>query len=350
MEPLAAVTRNGYIESVHYGFICVSDSKGNIIYSLGDYSTSIFFRSSAKPIQAIPFIHSGAAKSFNFSLEEIAIACASHSGQKIHQLTVSRILSKLELDETNLHCGTMAPYNEEENRRLAAEGITPSVFHCSCSGKHSAMLALSKFRGYSLEDYERKEHPVQQEIIKAIAEFAEEDVDSIPTGVDGCGVPIYMLPINKIALSYGKLIEGSQNKSAPYHDACKTVVDAMIAHPEMVAGDYEFCTELMRKANGKLIGKVGCEAVYCLGIKEGSLGVCIKVVDGTERAVYPVVIELLKELKVLNDDELSKLKRWHKYPLRNNLNEQIGQIVPIFNRKVPADSRQLLGRRLKELE
>lgn len=350
MEPLAAVTRNGYIESVHYGFLCVVDSAGKIIYNLGDCSTSIFFRSSAKPIQALPFLQSGAAKAFDFSLDEIAIACASHSGQKIHQLTVSRILSKLDLDESNLHCGTMAPYNEQEKKRIAAEGKNPSVFHCSCSGKHSAMLALSKFRGYSLEDYERKDHPVQQEILKAIAEFADEDADSIPTGVDGCGVPIYILPINKIALSYAKLMEQAQNPSGAYHDSCETVVNAMIQYPDMVAGDYEFCTELMKAADGKLIGKVGCEAVYCIGIKKGSLGICAKIIDGTERAVYPVVIELLKELGVLNDAELSKLERWHRYPLRNNLNEQIGQIVPIFNMKKQLNNQKLLGRRLSQLE
>lgn len=350
MEPLAAVTRNGYIESVHYGFACVVDSNRKIIYSLGDYNTSIFFRSSAKPIQAIPFLQSGAAKAFDFSLDEIAISCASHSGQKIHQQAVSRILDKLELDELSLHCGTMAPYNEEENKRIAAQGKTPSVLHCSCSGKHSAMLALSKFRGYSLEDYERKDHPVQQEILKVIAEFADEDANSIPSGVDGCGVPIYILPINKIALSYAKLMEQAQNQNGAYHDSCKTVVDAMIQYPEMVAGDYEFCTELMKAADGKLIGKVGCEAVYCIGIKKGSLGICVKIIDGTERAVYPVVIELLKELGVLNDAELSKLKHWHRYPLKNNLDEQIGEIAPIFNMKKLLNSKQLLGRRLSELE
>lgn len=348
MIPLAAVTRNGYIESLHYGFLCVVDSQGKIVYSLGDYNTGIFFRSSAKPIQVLPLIESGAAEAFGFSPEEIAIACSSHSGQKIHQLTVSRILDKLNLEEKNLHCGTMTPYNEEESKRIAAEGRAPSVFHCSCSGKHAAMLALSKYKGYSLEDYEKVDHPVQQEILNVIAEFADEDAKSIPTGVDGCGVPIYILPVNKIALSYAKLAAYSQDENKPYHDSCKTVYSAMIHHPEMVAGDYEFCTELMKAVGGKLIAKVGCEAVYSIGIKSGNLGVCIKIIDGTERAVYPVVIELLKELGILDHDEISKLKHWHYYPLKNNLDEQIGQIVPVFNIKSILDSSRLLGRKLSQ--
>lgn len=350
MEPLAAITRNGYIESLHYGYVCVIDSSGKIIYNLGDYTTSIFFRSSAKPIQAIPFVQSGAAKAFGFSPDEIALVCSSHSGQKIHQLTVSRLLDKLGLNETNLHCGTMAPYNEEEKRRITAIGEPPSVFHCSCSGKHSAMLALSKFRGYSIDDYETKDHPVQKEILSAIAEFAEEDVDSIPTGVDGCGAPIYMLPIDKIALSYAKLAEYAKNPSSHYYDSCKTVFDAMVKHPEMVAGDYEFDTELMNAAGGKLIGKAGCEAVYCIGIKDKNLGICIKIIDGTERAVYPVVVELLSDLGVLSAAEFSKLGRWHRYPLRNNLGEQIGQIVPIFNKQKVVETKQLLGRKISDLE
>ncbi|MBC2725284.1 asparaginase [Desulfosporosinus sp.] len=345
MEPLAVVTRDGYVESIHYGYICVVDSSGQVLYNIGNYNTRIFFRSAAKPIQVIPLIQSGATKAFNFSKKEIAITCASHSGQKIHQETVGEILRKLSLNEVNLHCGIMTPYSEEENKRLISEGQSPSVFHCSCSGKHSAMLALAKFRGHSTDDYEKMSNPIQQEILNTIAEFTDEDIHSIPIGTDGCGAPIYILPINKIALSYARLVAHAQNSKSPYSYSCKTVFDAMTQFPEMIAGDYKFCTELMRVTEGKLIGKVGCEAVYCLGIKEGNLGVCIKIVDGNERAVYPVVIQVLRELGILSTTEFNSLKPWYRQALHNNISEIIGEIVPAFSLKSPSDNHLSLGTR-----
>jgi L-asparaginase II len=343
MEPLAVVTRDHYIESIHYGYVCIVNSSGKVIYNLGDNNTKIFFRSSAKPIQVIPFIQSGAAETMGFSKKEIAVACASHSGQKFHQETVEEILKKLALTEDNLHCGTMIPYSEEENKILIAQGKSPSVFHCSCSGKHSAMLALAKFRGYSVENYEKTSHPVQQEILKTVAEFADEEADSIATGIDGCGAPIYMLPIQKIALTYAKLSEYAQDKNSTYHHSCKTVFNAMTSYPEMVAGEYEFCTELMQTTGSKLIGKVGCEAVYCLGIKKDNLGICIKIVDGNERAVYPVVMQILRDIGILENLEFSNLKHWYNVILKNNLNEEIGRIIPVCDLKSSIKKQIHLG-------
>lgn len=345
MEPLAVVTRNDYIESIHYGFICVVNSSSKVLYNLGDYHTKIFFRSSAKPIQIIPLLQSGAAEALNFSQKEIAIACSSHSGQKIHQETVQEILKRLNLNDINLHCGIMTPYSAEENKRLIEQRESPSVFHCSCSGKHSAMLALAKFRGYSVDNYEKISNPVQQEILKTIADFTDENVASIPMGTDGCGAPIYLLPINKIALSYARLAMYAQDTESPYHHSCKTVFDSMTQFPEMVAGDDEFCTELMQVTKGKLIGKVGSEAVYCLGIKEGNLGICIKIVDGNERAVYPVVIEILKKLGILSTPEFNSLKHWYRQALKNNLGEIIGEIFPAFSFYSAPNNNVLLGMR-----
>jgi L-asparaginase II len=341
MEPLVVVTRDDYVESIHYGYICIVNSSGQVLYTLGNYNTKIFFRSSAKPVQVIPLIQSGAAEAFSFSKKEIAIACASHSGQKNHQETVGDILRKLRLDGINLHCGIMTPYSEEENKRLIAEGRSPSVFHCSCSGKHSAMLALAKFRGCPIDNYESMANPIQQEILNTIAEFSNEEASSIPIGTDGCGAPIYLLPIKKIALSYARLVYYSQNSKSSYHVSCKTVFDSMTQFPEMVAGDYEFCTELMQVTKDKLIGKVGCEGVYCLGIKEGNLGICIKIIDGNERAVYPVVIHVLRELGLLSNNEFNSVKHWYRQSIKNNPGEVVGEILPAFSLK--ANSHLSLG-------
>lgn len=333
MEPLAVVTRDHYVESLHHGYVCIVNSSGNIIYNLGDYNTKIFFRSSAKPIQVIPLLQSGAADAFGFSKKEIAIACSSHSGDKIHQKTVADILSRIGLTEENLHCGTMIPYSEDEVKWLHANGESPSVFHCSCSGKHTAMLTLAMFRGLSVDDYEKPSSPVQQEILKTVAEFTEVEAESISIGTDGCGAPIYLLPIYNIALAYAKLSEYAQNENSDYHFACKTIFDSMTQHPEMVAGENEFCTELMRATNGKLVGKVGSEAVYCIAVKKDNLGICIKISDGNERAVYPVVIRILRDIGILEKSELTNLENWMNTILYNNLKQETGRIMPCFDIK-----------------
>lgn len=333
METLAVVTRNHFVESIHQGYICVVDSKGNIIYQKGDPNTKFFFRSAAKPIQILPFIYSGGAKYMDYSLEEIAIGCASHSGEPMHIKTVLGILNRLGLDKDDLNCGVRGPYNEDENKRLLLHNEKPSTLHAGCSGKHAAMLAYAKYLDEDISNYEDLSHPVQKKVLDFISLFAEERVGDIPIGVDGCGLPIFMLPINKMALSYAKLTAYSQDKKSPYNKACHTVFEAMTKYPEMVAGNKEFCTELMGTTKGKLIGKVGAEAVYCLGIKNGNLGACLKIADGSERAIFPVVIQLLLELYALTKDEYSCLKHWHKPALKNNLEESIGYIIPTFHNK-----------------
>lgn len=346
MKPLVVVTRNRYVECIHSGLVCVVDANGHVLHRVGDVHTKVFFRSCAKPIQVIPVIKSGAAEAFGFSLKDIAIACASHTGQKFHQETVLDMLRKLDLDESNLHCGVMEPYNEAENNRLISEGLSPTAVHCACSGKHSAMLALGKFRGVDLNGYEDISNPVQQEILETIAHFSGEAADSIPTAIDGCGAPVFILPIFSIALSYARLVQYAQDATSEWHAPCKTVFDAMTAHPEMVAGEGEFCTELMQVTKNKLIGKAGAEGVYCLGIKDMSLGICIKIADGSERAVYPAAMQVLKELDILTDKECSMLEHWYMPVVKNHPGKQTGKIIPVFGLKMPAEREYVLGEML----
>jgi L-asparaginase II len=342
MKTLAAVTRNRYVESIHQGYIHVTDSEGRVLYQAGETKTSIFFRSAAKPFQVMPFIQSGGARAMNFSLKEIAAACASHTGETMHQETVSGILDRLDLKETDLHCGTMRPLNAEEKKRLLMKGEEPSPLHTSCSGKHAAMLAYAKYSGFDIKSYEDLSHPIQQEILKTIAEFTDQDTGSMPTGTDGCGLPIYMLPIEKIALAYARLTAYANDAKSLWHTTCRTIFDAMTQYPEMIEGTGEFDTELMQATKGKLICKVGAEAVYCIGIRKGNIGICIKIADGNERAVYPVAIQLLLELNFIEKSEYEALKHWHTPELMNNLKEHIGNIYPVFQMKEPVN----LGDRL----
>jgi L-asparaginase II len=192
-------------------------------------------------------------------------------------------------------------------------------------------------------------NPVQQEILKTVAELTDMEAESIRTGTDGCGTPIFLLPIYNIALAYARIAEFAQNKASACHYACKTIFESMTEYPEMVAGEHEFCTELMRETGGKLIGKVGCEAVYCLGVKRDNLGICIKIADGSERAVYPVVIRLLRDMGILEESEMEHLKNWHHTILYNNLREEIGRILPCFNIGSPKKTHLGIGDRIDNI-
>ncbi|MEW6662432.1 MAG: asparaginase [Bacillota bacterium] len=338
MQVLAAVSRNGIVESSHLGYICVANAQGEVIYSIGDPATLIYFRSSAKPIQCIPLVASGAAEHYGFSPQEIALACASHSGQLRHQELVQEMLKKIGLSLDYLRCGAKQPYNQGEAQKLAARGAQPSPLHCSCSGKHAAMLALALYLGLDPDGYEKDEHPLQQVIIQVVSQFTGIPKERIFRGIDGCGAPIYLVPVQAAAVAYARLVDPEVLQDPNLVNAAHSVTSAMAHFPEYVAGDGEFCTELMQATGGAVIAKIGAEGVYGIGLPKMGLGVAVKILDGRERAVYPVVVELLRQLGAVGKKEVEVLKKWHRYPVKNNLGHQVGIVKGVFDLANPANT------------
>ncbi len=331
MKPLVAITRNGRVESIHWGIICVVDKYGKMLFNIGNPYVKTYFRSSAKPLQVLPLILSGAGEAYGFTSAEIALACASHTGEPVHQRMGQQVLQRLGLTADVLHCGLMRPYDEHEDDLLKVTGIQPSVFHCSCSGKHIAMLAMAIHNGYSLADYEHPQNPLQQKILQIVAAMSDEDIANIELGTDGCGIPIYLLTIRSMALSYAKLVAYANANNNELANACHIVVEAMTSYPEIVSGRDEFCAAIMRTTNGRLLAKVGAEAIYCVGTREKEYGICVKISDGSERALFPAVLHTLFLLGLITESELSKLDKWYHTPILNNLGNKIGSIVPVFD-------------------
>lgn len=330
MQPLAVVTRSRRIECIHYGYVCITDSDNNIKYHIGDANTKIFLRSSAKPFIAVAFVESGAMEKYDITLEELTIICSSHSGQAFHRRAVESILQKIGLNENSLLCGSANPYNEEMVRELIKKDKRPSpLFNC-CSGKHSGMLALCKYYDYPIENYNDTNHPVQKLIYKTITELLGCNAEDIILGVDGCTVPCYMLSLHQHSYLYSLLASGYNAKSK-YYRSLGLINKAMRENPRMVIGDGEFCTELMKACGSKVIGKVCDEGVYCVSIPEKNLGIVIKVVDGNERAVYPVIIHLLKQLGVLNKTEIANLDLWIYPKVKDHIGAVIGNILPVVD-------------------
>jgi L-asparaginase II len=335
---LIEVTRGSMVESRHRGFIAVVDAAGGIVAKLGDIGTPAWFRSAAKPFQTIPIIASGAAAHYGFTPRELAVITGSHSGENIHLKTVLSILSKIALDESELRCGAHMPFDESSAKQLRDKKRQPRALHNNCSGKHAGMLAFAKHIGEPVQDYIDPDHPIQRRIRSTLARFADVTVDEIKIAVDGCSAPVFGLSVEAMARSYARLAGARYSEIEPdLVVAAEAVVNAMIEYPEMVGGTRDrLDTDLMRAAKGGVISKVGAEGVQLLGVKPNQrypkgLGVAIKIEDGdVRRARDPVVIETLRQLGLLNADQLAELSRYARSTVFNHRQVEVGAVRTCF--------------------
>ncbi len=327
---LAQVIRGETVESVHTGHLCVVDGEGNMLHSLGDPTTVTFFRSAAKPFQAIPFITSGAADAYSFTEEEIALACASHSGESQHLRVAGQMLDKAGLTIDDLRCGAHAPFNEAESQRLLRAGYKPTQLHNNCSGKHAAMLAFAKHIGADSKTYLSPDNRIQKRILKCIADFTEMSEDKIALGIDGCAAPNFAVPISAMAKSFINLISPAKFPDAT-QAACHRIVTTMMNHPELIGGSERLDTMLMQAARGKIISKVGADGVWLCGVLPSErwptgLGIALKVADGDDMRARPVVaVEILRQLGILSRDDLTDLS---PMPIKNRRGEVVGLTEP----------------------
>ena len=331
---LVEVRRGAIVESWHRGAIVVADPGGRIITHLGDDALITSTRSTIKPIQAIPFITSGAADHFSVDERELAVVCGSHEGEQIHTETVAGMLARAGLDESALRCGAQAPYNAETARKLEDAGQPFTQLHNNCSGKHTGMLMTAILRELALDDYVSAEHPVQREIVSTFARMAGLE-ENLPTAIDGCSAPTFGVPLRSLAVAFARLVNPSDEDSAAA-GAAHRIVAAMINHPEMVGGTKgRFDTELLRAGHGKLVCKVGAEAAYSIGVLPcerfpRGAGIAIKMEDGSYRGLGPTVIETLAQLGVLNEDEVGQLAAYHRPLVENRRGNTVGEVRAVF--------------------
>lgn len=334
---LVEVWRGPIVESRHRGHIAAVTGAGKTIAALGTPETVTYVRSSSKPFQALPLIVSGAADRFGFTAQEIAIACGSHSGEPVHVETVRSMLRKVGVDEGALKCGVHEPFSAEVARELAQKQQPPSVLQNNCSGKHAGMIALARHVGAPTETYDQWANPVQQMIGSTVSQFADVPPDRIAIGTDGCGVPVFGISVSAMALMYARLVAPPIAFDEQTRSAARRVVSAMIEFPEMVGGSKSrLDTELIRAGNGRLISKIGAEGVYTVGVLPcndwpSGLGLALKIEDGDDhRARPPTVIEALRQLGVLSEQELTALTDYAPTVITNRRGERVGEARAAF--------------------
>ncbi len=331
-EPAIEVRRGGLTESLHHAAVAVVRPDGTLLAWLGDPGLVTYMRSSAKPFQAIPVVESGAFDHFGFDERELALICASHSGQPMHTQLAQRMLDTIGMTVDDLRCGVHPPTHSPSAQALRASGHAPTAIHNNCSGKHSGMLALSKFLGAADRDYREVDHPVQQRNLAALADLAGVSVSSIHTAVDGCSVPTFALPLHAAARAFARLLDPA-GLAPDRVQAIERIVPAMQAHPELVAGDDRFDTWLMSSIPG-VVSKGGAEGYQGLAVRRGDdvYGVVTRVADGdvSGRAGPVLVVETLRQLGLLNDASPAFLDRWQRGAIRNRHGTAVGEVVPAF--------------------
>ena len=276
---LVEVTRGSLVESRHRGAIAVARADGELLLAIGDVTRPVYPRSAVKLLQAVPLVESGAAQAFGLDDAELAVACASHSGDRVHVETVRGLLAKAGIKESLLACGAHWPISESATRELLKAGKRPTPIHNNCSGKHAGMLATAVHLGLDPNGYERPNHPVQIAIARVLSETCGLALQPELMGVDGCSVPIYALPLAALAQGFARVASG-EGLSA---DAVRRLMQACFAAPVLVSGEGRFDTEIMRALAPSCFVKGGAEGVHCAALPELGLGVALKIDDGAKR-------------------------------------------------------------------
>jgi L-asparaginase II len=337
---VARVLRGGRIESVHRARVAVCDERGRRVAGCGDPDSAIYLRSAAKPFQVLPLLEAGGIAAYRLGSDEIGVMCASHGGEPGHLRVVSRLLARGGFTARDLTCGAHLPMHEPTARALIARGRRPTALHNNCSGKHAGLLLACRLLGLPPSGYERAEHPLQIRIRARLAEFTAVAAASIGTAVDGCGLPVFFLPLAGLATAYARLAAKALPGEGPSQRAARRAVwRAFCESPWMIAGTGRYTTEFLEAGEGRWIGKEGAEGVYAVAIRPGpdgrALGVAWKIEDGSIRARDAVGLSVLAALGALPAAARRRLAPHVSPPIHNAVGAVVGAIearVPIARR------------------
>ena len=346
--PVFELTRGEAVESVHFGAFAVVNSHGNLVANYGDPNGTSFLRSSAKPFQALPLVEKGGLSKWNFTKQELAILCASHTGTDQHFNILNSIQAKIEVTEDDLLCGVHPAIDRITWDAMYRQNEKPTPNRHNCSGKHTGMLAMAKIIQSTKEDYIGFDHPIQKEILATFCDMCSVKAEETLLGIDGCSAPVFAIPFQNAALGYARLCD-PWDLTSKRAEACKTITDAMMSHPDMVSGPGRFDTCLMETASGKIISKGGAEGYQQVGIMPGvlepgspGLGIAIKISDGDSlnRVRPAVVLEILHQLGAITPQELAALSNFGPVlPVKNWRKLTVGKAYPVF--KLQINSREV---------
>jgi L-asparaginase II len=324
---LVEVLRGALVESAHRGAVAIFDADGAPFLELGDTARPVFPRSAVKAIQALPLVESGAADAYGFGDRELALACASHSGEPAHIELATAMLAKAGLDRTALECGAHWPSSHDATIALARAGGSPNALHNNCSGKHSGFLCTCVHSGIAHRGYVQAGHAFQEMVRDAMQAVTGATHDADNRATDGCSIPTYAVPLKSLALGFARMATG--NGFAPQRArAAKRLLAACMAEPFLVAGTGKADVALMQAAPGRIFVKTGAEGVYCAAVPELGLGIALKCDDGAGRAAEVMVAAVLAKLLRADEALSAKLSELARPPIESRIGAKVGLLRP----------------------
>lgn len=350
--------RNGVVENRHAVHAAIVDGTGRLLYSVGDPSRMTLARSAAKPAQTLAIAERGTFEFFDFSSEEIALMCASHSSEERHIKLARDMLTKVKAHESDLQCGGHIPLSQSVHHAWIKAGFTPTAICSNCSGKHVGMIAGTKALGADVRSYHLPDSLMQMRVRQVVEEICGLQEGESIWGLDGCNLPAPAFPLHYLGRMYAAFAAAGSKRielesasawlRSVYSRARRInrVFDAMARHPEFVAGDGRFCTVLMKACGGSLIGKLGADGCYGIAVREsevteklgalGGLGIAVKIEDGNVDMLYSAVAEILEQLQIGNREMRRELARFHRPEIKNTVGVITGRVLPTFTvRPVP---------------
>jgi L-asparaginase II len=348
-EPAVTVYRGGLVETTHAAHIAVVDAEGRLLYAYGDPQRVTLVRSAAKPAQALAVVETGALERFGFDDADLALMCGSNSSEDRHIERTRQMLAKVGVEESDMRCGGHAPISDAVYRAWIKRDFTPGPACSNCSGKHAGMLAGARAIDAPIADYHLPGHPLQSRVRHTVADVCGLPDDGVQWAIDGCNLPTPAFGLDRLARLFAKLADAADRiasahageaENTPRTLALARIYRAMTSYPEMVAGEGRFCTALMQAFGGALVGKVGADGSYAIGVRAsdqtarhgapGALGLAVKMEDGNQTALYAVVTEVLAQLGIGTPAQREALQSFHAPHIRNTRGVETGGVFVQF--------------------
>ncbi len=326
LVPLIELHRGGTLESIHFGAVAVVDTQGKAVAHAGDPHWLSFTRSTLKALQALPFMEAAGPRALGFTRENVAMMCASHSGEPMHVAQVDDMLGKAGLTYKRLQCGCHVPYYVEAG--VAPLPASYDERHHNCSGKHAGMLACCVQHGWAVETYLAPAHPLQQAIRREVARAVGLAPEDLKAGIDGCSAPNYAMPLANLARGYARLAAGAADPELG--ESFAQLADAMTAHPDLVSGTNRADQAFMRAGRGDWVVKAGADGVQAFASRSRGQGFALKVSDGNKVAVIAATVAVLDQLGWLDARQREALRPWRAEAIANIRGTQVGERKPVF--------------------
>ncbi|WP_439518845.1 asparaginase [Hydrogenophaga sp.] len=325
--PLTVTFRGGHPENVHHGSLAVVNAQGQLLASVGDVRAPMFTRSALKPFQAMPLI-AQAADRLRLEDADVALLCASHSGEPVHVERAASLLARIGADESSLACGTHVPFFFGATGKTPEPGAQFNRLHHNCSGKHTGMLLLADSLGAPLAGYLDPSHPVQQEIARSVSHFTGVPADQLVLGIDGCSAPNFAVPLQALAHGFARLTLAGPDPL--FGNAPQRVARAMSRHPDLVSGQGRNDLALMRAGRSDWVSKVGADGVQALASFSRGIGIAAKVSDGQLAPLMVAFVSALDQLGWLDDESRAALASLMPPPLKNAAGIEVGEMRAVL--------------------